>query len=154
MTMTPTQISKRVVLDRLAWIDEMLAEIRALPLADQAGFFADRRNVWAVESCLRRGLEALFDLGRHILAAGFAAGVSEYKEIVTALHKQGILSEEEARLCYMMAGYRNRMVHFYHEIQAEELYDIAANHLADLETIADALRRWLRQHPQYLDEAL
>ena len=61
------RISRRVVTDRLHWVDSMLAEIRALPLADRQAFFADRRNLWAAESCLRRALEALFDLGRHIL---------------------------------------------------------------------------------------
>ena len=79
--MTPGQISKRVVADRMAWVEAMLGEIRALPLGDRPAFFADSRNVWAAESCLRRALEALLDLGRHILAKGFGLGVSEYKEI-------------------------------------------------------------------------
>jgi hypothetical protein len=69
----PSLISKRVVVDRLALIDEMLGEIRTLPLADRVVFFSDRRNIWTAESCLRRSLEALLDMGRHILAKGFAA---------------------------------------------------------------------------------
>jgi hypothetical protein len=36
------------------------------------------------------------------------------------------------------------MVHFYHEIGPEELYEISSSRLADLEQIADALRGWLR----------
>lgn len=69
--MTPGLLSKRVVSDRLSWVAQMVQEIRALPLTDRAAFLADRRNVWMADSCLRRGLEALFDLGRHILAKGF-----------------------------------------------------------------------------------
>jgi hypothetical protein len=42
--MMPSFISRRIVVDRLALVDEMLVEIRALSLADQAAFFADRRN--------------------------------------------------------------------------------------------------------------
>ena len=83
--MTPDRLSKRVVSDRLSWVEQMIREIRALPLEDQETFLADRRNVWAAESCLRRGLEALFDLGRHILAKGFGLGVGEYKEIASGL---------------------------------------------------------------------
>ena len=49
----------------------MVSEIRALPLSDKEAFFSDRRDVWAAESCLRRALEALLDLGRHILAKGY-----------------------------------------------------------------------------------
>ena len=76
--MTPSYISRRVVTDRLAMIDDMLQEIRALPLGDRAAFFADRRNIWTAESCLRRSLEALFDLGRHMLTKGFGLGVMRF----------------------------------------------------------------------------
>jgi len=65
---TPGVIFKRVVVDRFALIIDLLHEIRALPLHDRQAFFADRRNVWTAESCVRRSLEALFDVGRHILA--------------------------------------------------------------------------------------
>jgi len=146
-------ISKRVVGDRLAWVDRMVGEIRALPLEDQAAFFSDRRNVWAAESCLRRGLEALLDLGRHILAKGFGLGVSEYKEIAVALKEQGVLSQQEAELLRVLAGYRNRLVHFYHEVGPDELYEICALHLTDLERLAEAYREWLKKHPDRLDEA-
>lgn len=76
--MTPGRISRRVVADRVAWVEAMLDEIRSLPLGDRQTFFADTRNVWTAESCLRRGLEALLDLGRHILAKGLGLGGSEY----------------------------------------------------------------------------
>ncbi len=152
--MTPGAISKRVVSDRLDWVDRMVNEIRALPLNDRQQFFSDRRNVGMAESCLRRGLEALFDVGRHILAKGFAVGVSEYKEIVAGLKSQAVISDEIADLMRLLAGYRNRLVHFYHEVTPDELYDICASHLSDLERAASAYREWLKNHPEYLDETL
>ena len=83
--MVPGKISKRVVSDRLAWVDRMLSEIRALPLESKPEFMGDTRNIWAAESCLRRALEALFDMGRHIAAKGFAEAVTEYKDICNHL---------------------------------------------------------------------
>jgi uncharacterized protein YutE (UPF0331/DUF86 family) len=150
--MMPSRVSRRIVADRLALIDDLLREIRALPLADREAFFADRRNVWAAESCLRRSLEALFDLGRHILAKGYGQGVSEYKEIAIRLRQEGVLSEQEAHLLRILVGYRNRLVHFYHEVSAEELYTICAYQLGDVETLQEAYRRWLREHPEKLDQ--
>lgn len=47
--MTPDRLSKRVVSDRLSWIERMIGEIRVLPLDDWEEFFADRRNVGAIE---------------------------------------------------------------------------------------------------------
>ena len=152
--MMPGSISKRVVVDRLAWVDQMLVEIRALPLGDPDVFFADSRNIWAAESCLRRGLEALFDLGRHILAKGYGVGASEYKEIATRLEERGVLSATDANLFRLLAGYRNRLVHFYHEVSPEELYRICATRLGDLERLSDLYRAWLKANPDQLDEAL
>jgi len=152
--MTPSDISKRVVTDRLAWIRRMLGEIRQLPLEAREQFFADRRNLWTAESCLRRALEALLDLGRHVLAKGFASGVTEYKDIAEQSQRHGILSRQEADLLRVLAGYRNRLVHFYHEIEPDELYQVCASHLGDVEKIAQAYENWLEENPERLDRSL
>lgn len=152
--MTPGLISKRVVVDRMALVQELLEDIRRLPLADRDRFFADRRNLWCAESCLRRSLEALLDIGRHILAKGFAAAVTEYKEVARKLETCGVLSPDEADLLCLLAGYRNRLVHFYHEISTDELYQICATQLVDLERIVSAYQLWLSRHPEKLDATL
>ncbi len=152
--MLPGKISKRVVSDRLAWVDRMLNEIHALPLESKIVFMQDSRNVWAAESCLRRALEALFDLGRHIAAKGYGEAVTEYKEIAITLKKHNVVSVEESTLMQKLAGYRNRLVHFYHDVSPDELYEICASHLGDVETIANSLRLWLASHSELLDETL
>ena len=152
--MTPGYLSKRVVADRLAWMNQMVAEIRNLPLADEQAFFADHRNAYTAESCLRRALESLFDLGRHILAKGFGKGVSEYKEIALMLASVGVLSQQDAGLLGILAGYRNRLTHFYHEVTAEELYNICVTQLSDLEQIVGVFRTWVAANPGLFDESL
>ena len=152
--MLPGKISKRVVSDRLAWIVRMLGEIRALPLKSKSVFMQDSRNIWAAESCLRRALEALFDMGRHIAAKGFGEAVTEYKEIAATLNRHHVISASELELMQKLAGYRNRLVHFYHDVSADELYEICASHLGDVEQIANSLRTWLADHPNTLDETL
>lgn len=152
--MSPGQVSKRVAAERLAWIERMLQEIRALPLHNREAFLSDNRNVWAAESCLRRALEALLDLGRHILAKGFAVGVAEYKEIALRSHEAGILSNEEAELLRKLAGYCNRLVHFYHDVQTEELFTLCAQNLEDIEKLAASYRHWLQAHPEQVDDSL
>jgi uncharacterized protein YutE (UPF0331/DUF86 family) len=152
--MSPGKLSKKVIGDRLAWIDKMVAEIRALPLGSYEEFSANRRDVWAAESCLRRALEAIFDLGRHILAKGFGLGVTEYKQIATELETAAVLSHSRARLLSTLAGYRNRLVHFYHEVTSEELYEICRNNLDDLLKIRNAFRKWVNENPGSIDETL
>jgi uncharacterized protein YutE (UPF0331/DUF86 family) len=152
--MTPAMVSKRVVADRLGRIDSFLREIRSLPLGDQTLFFADRRNLWSAESCLRRSLEALFDVGRHILAKGYGSGVTEYKEIALRLQEKAALTVTEAELLTVLAGYRNRLVHFYHEVSAQELFEICSNQLEDVELIQNAYRRWMKEHSEKVDSNL
>ena len=100
----------------------MVREIRALPLENYNSFTDDRRNVWAAESCLRRALEALMDLGRHIGAKAFGKGITEYKEIADLLMHEGILNHDAHNTLRNLAGYRNRMAHFYHEISDRKLF--------------------------------
>jgi uncharacterized protein YutE (UPF0331/DUF86 family) len=152
--MSPSRISRRVVLDRLAWVESMLAELRALPLGDRDVFMQDRRNSLAAESCLRRALEALLDLGRHITAKGFGLGVTEYREIATRLEQADVLEPGAAELLRVLAGYRNRLVHFYHEVSTDELYQLCSTRLGDIELLVAAYRRWLQGHAELLDEGL
>lgn len=152
--MTSGKLSKRVIVDRLAWIERMVKEICALPLDDRASFLNDSRNVWTAESCLRRTLEALFDLGRHILAKGFGVGASEYKEIAQQLAANEVMSQDNAKLLVIFAGYRNRLVHFYHEVSPDELLEICRTGIMDIEQVTQAYRSWIKSHHHLLDEAL
>lgn len=132
----------------------MVKEIRSLPLATLDDFSVDSRNVWAAESCLRRALEALFDIGRHILAKAFGKGVSEYKEIANELQRAGVLSNDQTILLRTLAGYRNRLVHFYHEVSTQELHGICKDRLDDLLQIKGAYLTWVRTNPDKVDETL
>ena len=48
--MSPGRISRRVVADRLDWINKMTKEIESLPLNDYETFTEDKRNIWSAES--------------------------------------------------------------------------------------------------------
>ncbi len=152
--MTPQLIRKVIVAERTAWIRQMLESIRSLPLDSYEHFREDTRNPAAAESYLRRALEALLDLGRHILAKGFAEVAAEYKEIGTKLVKVGILSREQGARLRQLAGYRNRLVHFYHGVSTRELYEICTKHIDDISALAEQLLNWLREHPDKLDSRI
>jgi len=53
-----------------------------------------------------------------------------------------------------MAGYRNRLVHFYQEVTVEELFRVCTEKLSDVELIAQSLRQWIRDHPERMDGEL
>ncbi len=65
-----------------------------------------------------------------------------------------MLGPEQAALLHAMAGYRNRLTHFYDEVTAEELYDITTHRLGDVESVLEAILSFLRGHPELLDGSL
>lgn len=152
--MTPGTVKLEIVLGRLAVARAMVESLRAVPAATLEQFLADPRNPAASESYLRRALEALLDAGRHVLAKGFGQGVVEYKGIAESLGQAGVLLPEQVALMVKMAGYRNRLTHFYNEVTPEELYGIVVERLGDIETVVEGILAWLREHPERLDREL
>jgi uncharacterized protein YutE (UPF0331/DUF86 family) len=140
---TPSSINGSIVADKTAVVRRMLAAMATLPLGSEAEFLANPHHAAAGESYLRRALEALLDLGRHLLAKGFGLPVTEYKEIAAGLRDRKALAPDLASILVEMAGYRNRLVHFYDEVTPSELYRILVERRQDLEKVLDALLQWI-----------
>ncbi len=114
-------------------IQEFLVELKKFSNMSLDEFLSDKRNPSSAESYLRRSLEAIFDICRHILAKTYGLKELEYKDIARQLGEKGIVEEEYSKILVKMAGYRNRMVHLYHEVSSEEIYNILQNHISDIE---------------------
>jgi uncharacterized protein YutE (UPF0331/DUF86 family) len=145
--MSPGQVHRVVVADKIAAVRRMLDGIRTLPLGALSDFTADPRMVAAGDSYLRRALEALLDLARHVLAKGFGRGPAEYAEVARQLGEVGVLSPELAATLGRMARYRNRLVHFYDEIGEGELFGIITADLGDFESVIAAVTAWMAANP-------
>lgn len=130
----------------LSLMQEFLSGLRELSRMAREEFLSDKRNAAAAESYLRRALEALFDIGRHILAKSYGFKELEYKKVATELGQRGVVAGEYAGTLLKMAGYRNRMVHLYHEIGPAELYDIIQSHLADIDCFIVEIVRYLEDY--------
>jgi uncharacterized protein YutE (UPF0331/DUF86 family) len=76
--------------------------------------------------------------------------VSEYKEIARGLVEVRVLEEKDGNVLRQLAGYRNRLVHFYNEISERELYEICSNQLEDAELLLSKLTEWIRVHPELM----
>jgi len=53
-----------------------------------------------------------------------------------------------------MAGYRNRLTHFYNEVTPGELYEILTTRIGDIESVLEEILEWLRSNPESLDTSL
>lgn len=122
----------------------ILREFAELPFVEfQKSEILDR-----VHHHLRLSLEGIFHITTHILSRIHGARETEYKRMARKLGEVGIVDPEFADTkLTAMAGYRNRLTHFYAEVKAEELYKICRENLSDIETFLQAIKRIL-EHPE------
>jgi len=126
-------LNKQVLISRLEQINRCLNELRKFKRLSPDEF-KKGYNFAISEHFLRRALEAVFDIGSHILSRIPGARATTYKEIAIFLGKKGILPQSFVKNKLLkMAGYRDRLVHFYYEVKEEELCFILQNNLPDIE---------------------
>ena len=65
-----------------------------------------------------------------------------------------MLDESQGALLVRLAGYRNRLVHFYDEVSDEEPYEICTQRAGDVGDLLDALLGWVRRHPELVEGRL
>jgi len=145
--MVISNLNIKLIEDRLGFISKAVERLKRVSYLDKKDFLDDDSPAIA-ESYLRRSLEAIFDIGRHIIAKTPGKGIVEYKEIASALGDRGVITKQLAEKLRLMAGYRNRLVHFYHEINDRELYQIIKNDLADIEVFVKEMKTFIESYRQ------
>lgn len=147
--MKKVPLNKEVILSRIREIEKdlnKLSNFKSFPLEE----FEKDDNFAIAEHYLRRALEAVFDIGNHILSRIPGVRVSTYKEIALTLHKENIIPEKFAKeKLVRMAGYRNRLIHFYSEVSVEELYKIIQNNLEDFEEFLKYIKDLLKNPEKF-----
>lgn len=138
--MIKDSIKRQSIMPRIDGIHrdiEKLAVLSKLPLEE----FSQEDNFIKSQFYLRRALEGVFHIGSHILSRVPGARSTEYKEIALNLGKYEIVgkafSENNLKA---MAGYRNRLTHFYADITPEEILNILKNHLSDFDTFLNSIK--------------
>jgi uncharacterized protein YutE (UPF0331/DUF86 family) len=138
----------KLIEDRLSFINKAVINLKRLSDLKEEEFLKGD-NPAIAESYLRRSLEAVFDIGRHICAKIAGKGIVEYKEIANALKNNGVITKGLAERLKLMAGYRNRLVHFYHEVTDKELFSIIKNNLSDIEDFIKEIKKFIEKFRKY-----
>jgi len=119
-------------------------ELRDVPFDE----FQEETNVVLAQFYLRQALEGVFHIGSHLLSRLPGNRSTEYKEIALRLGDARIVDKKYAQTSLKsMAGYRNRLTHFYADVTAEEVYSILRNNLHDIEIFLQAVKNVL-EHPE------
>ncbi|MCL5056858.1 MAG: DUF86 domain-containing protein [Actinobacteria bacterium] len=134
-----------LVTERLNIIRNAVKRLRVLAEMPAEEFCHSEDAVDIAENRLRRAIEALFDLGRHMVVKSGAGLPPDYRSVIQLLRENNILPENFARRIEGMAGYRNRIVHDYNKVTPEELYQILNTRLSDFELFCKHIADYLQK---------
>jgi uncharacterized protein YutE (UPF0331/DUF86 family) len=98
---------------------------------------------WSIERGLQVTIQAILDIGSHILAEKKVNGWKTCKEIPIKLNERGIITKALANKISLMAGLRNILVHEYLEIEPKEISNILKNNLEDFKIFVVQIRKYL-----------
>ena len=131
--------NQQFLAERTQMIRASIGRLEELARLSKEDFIANSDNYAIAEHHLRRALQALLDLGRHVVVKNNFGNPTSYREVLDLLAQHSILDPVFARKVRGIAGYRNRLVHDYAEVTNEEMVDILTNELDDLTELLNQL---------------
>src|SRR3990167_7005839 len=142
-------LKSQSIIPRIDGITKDIEKLRTLAKVPQEEFYNAANDHYDVAKLrLREALEGVFNIGAHILSRMEGGRTTAYKEIAKKLGEFGIVEKDFADGALMrMAGYRNRLTHFYSAAPAAEVYKVLHEHLGDFDAFLSAIKRVL-EHPE------
>ena len=135
-------VQTEVIRSKLESIREMLAILRRHQKKSLEDFLADRDSQLAVEHALLVAIQSLLDLGSHLLADREVRNISDYRDVILKLGQVKILPAFFSESIAEMAGFRNRLIHEYQEIDPRKVHQFLQARLQDFEDFI----RYIRDH--------
>jgi uncharacterized protein YutE (UPF0331/DUF86 family) len=143
-------LNKEILQSRVSYIEDSLRSLERFKGITFQEFHSNSDNFRIAFYDLHRALEATMDIGSHILSRIPGARPSSYKDIPRLLEKYKIIPSDFANnQLTKMAGYRNRMVHFYGEITEEEIYKIIQEELEDFYAFCAHIQKVLKDPSKF-----
>jgi uncharacterized protein YutE (UPF0331/DUF86 family) len=143
-------LNQGLVEDRLLFIERSVQSLERFRSRSQAEFQSNPDNFRISYYDLYTALEACMDIGAHILSRIPGQKPKSYKDIPLLLAENKLMPEKfAADQLVKMAGYRNRMTHFYHRLETAEILEIIRAHLEDFGTFSRHIREILQDPARF-----
>lgn len=139
-------VNSGLIMDRLNIIRTSVNRLDKIVKGSLTQFLSDPDAYAISEHHLRRALEALLDIGRHILAKQGLGKPESYRQVIQAMGTHQIIPAEFAQKIAGMAGYRNRLTHGYADISAEELWSVLQTRLEDFVGFHGYINQYLERN--------
>jgi len=134
---------REIVEERIARIRRYVADLRAFAVISADDFRQNRERQYAVLHALQLAIEASIEIGTHVCSADALGVPGSYAETFELLERGAVLPPPLAADLRAMARFRNRIVHFYWEVDLDEVHTILQDRLDDFDRYARAIETYL-----------
>lgn len=125
-------IDRDKILVKLSFLQDNINKLEELKQLSEKEFLGDFRNIYSAKYLLQTSIEAMLDISNHIVARNQWSKIESNRDSFEALYKNGIIPQEYIDRFFLMAKFRNRIVHMYIDIDDKVIYNILKNNIQDL----------------------
>lgn len=130
----------------LDFVRSNLRKLERIHDGRQSAFLEDEVAQAAAARWLQTAIEAVIDIANHVIAREGLGVPRAYSETMEILIREGVLPSDRREAFLAMVRFRNRVVHLYDEVQAEEIWSILDSDLGDFDAfIAAIVARFLAE---------
>jgi uncharacterized protein YutE (UPF0331/DUF86 family) len=132
-----------VVRDRLNRIRRYARDLRAFSDIAENDFLENVERQYAVLHAFQLAIEASIEIATHICAADGLGIPTSYAEAFDLIERASVVDADLAGDLRQMARFRNRIVHFYWDVDLKEVYRLLRKRLDDFDRYLVAVERYL-----------
>jgi uncharacterized protein YutE (UPF0331/DUF86 family) len=114
---------------KIQFIRDRLRQLEGIQALTYEDFLAQPFVLDGSLRALQVMIEAMLDIGSHIVAREGYGMPHTYADIVTLLADNNIFTKEQANTYVTMVGFRNLIVHLYDEVDPEIVYKLITERL-------------------------
>ncbi len=131
------------VRDRINRIRRYVRDLLGFSQISEEDFSQNTERQYAVLHALQLAIEACVEIATHICAADGLGVPSSYAEAFDLLERAGVVDPQLANDLRAMARFRNRIVHFYWEMDMKEVYRILTGSLGGFDRYLVEIEKYL-----------
>lgn len=115
-------VDQRSIAKKLLLLDRNIGLLKKYQKVSKKRFLDDLTLNGAALHYLVESIEIIIDIGNHILSEEFAITAENYADVIRKLGRARVISKEFAAENEEMAKFRNKIIHFYTEVDMNEVH--------------------------------
>jgi len=136
-------VRPEVIHKRLGKVEEYLTILKKIRRYSLDEFLADPEKYGSAERFLQLTIEALNDIGSHLIADLNLGVVDSASDIPRLLCEKGYFGEELREIWIRMIGFRNILVHDYLDVDRRVVHEVLQKNIADVQSLMRVFAQFL-----------